>query len=206
MPSLPRSIARIFPSLLLVLMGVLTPASAQEEPSATGEPGEVVFRLDPEASRVTFTLGATLHTVEGSFAVSRGEVRFDPESGDASGEIVVDVTSGDTGKEGRDEDMHKKVLESRQYSRAVFSPARVEGSLPESGSGRITLRGSLGLHGSSHEISIPTEVQVEGDQVEATGTFRVPYVDWGMQDPSKFLLRVDKHVDVTVEAVGTLAR
>lgn len=206
MPSLPRSIARTFLSLLLVLMGVLTPASAQEEPGATGEPGEVVFRLDPEASRVTFTLGATLHSVEGSFAVSRGEVRFDPESGDASGEIVVDVTSGDTGKEGRDEDMHEKVLESRQHSRAVLTPTRVEGSVPESGSGRITLRGSLRLHGSTHEISIPTEVRVEGDQVKATGTFRVPYVEWGMKDPSKFLLRVDKHVDVTIEAVGTLAR
>lgn len=197
---------------LLVLAGLLAPLAAQEGVSeqtgsqAPPKTEDVVFRLDPDASEVTFTLGATLHTVEGSFAVSRGMVRFDPESGEASGEIVVDVTTGDTGREGRDEDMHAKVLESQQFPQAIFTPTRVEGSLPESGSGQVTLHGTLRLHGSSHELSIPADVTVQDNQVDATGTFQVPYVDWGMEDPSRFLLRVDKHVDVRVAAVGSLER
>lgn len=192
----------LLPILLIGLIG-LTAVPAPTEAQDSSAP--IVVRLDPNASTVTFTLGATLHTVEGSFDVTRGEIRFDPESGEASGKIVVDVTSGDTGKEGRDEDMHAKVLESNRYPKAVLTPTRIEGDLPSSGSAKLTLYGTLKLHGSTHKVSIPSEVTVDGDRLEATGSFRIPYVDWGMTDPSKFLLSVDPHVDVTLEAVGTLA-
>ncbi len=144
---------RLLPILAtFLLLGVPAPMTAQESS------GQTVLQLDPDSSKITFTLGATLHTVEGSFNVSRGVIRFDPESGEASGEIVANVASGDTGKKGRDEDMHAKVLESEQYPRAVLTPTRVEGSLPESGSGEVTLHGTLELHGSTHEVSIPTQV------------------------------------------------
>jgi hypothetical protein len=37
----------------------------------------------------------------------------------------------------------------------------------------------------------------------ATTHFVVPYVEWGMKNPSNLLLRVDKRVDVDVIAKGT---
>ena len=178
-------------SLVLLPLGMAAPVRAAER----------TLTLDPAASEVTFTLGATMHTVKGSFAVSEGVVRFDPATGQASGEVVVDLTSGDTGNDKRDRDMHRKVLESDRYPRAVFTPTRVEGDV---GGGEVILHGRLELHGASHEVAIPARVSVQGGRVEATGSFRVPYVDWGMEDPSTFLLRVDEHVDVTVRAVGTL--
>lgn len=190
-----RQIESIVPALLLaaVLAGCAPLGAA-----------EGVLRLDAEATTIAFTLGATLHTVEGSFDLVRGEIRFDPATGEAGGSVVVDVTSGDTGKKGRDEDMHQKVLESSEYPRAVFTPESFDGEIAPDGTSSITLEGTLTLHGSEHPVTLPTEVSVDGDRVEATGGFRVPYVEWGMKDPSKFLLRVDKHVDVTVDVVGRL--
>jgi hypothetical protein len=40
-------------------------------------------------------------------------------------------------------------------------------------------------------------------RLDATGSFSVPYVEWGMKNPSKPFLRVGKAVEVSVDAKGT---
>lgn len=182
---------------LALLLLLCLPAVALQGASLT---------LDPKASKVTFTLGATLHDVEGSFAVREGSITFPPTGGEASGRVVVDVRSGDTGNDGRDKDMHAKVLQSGNHPLAVFNAGRFEGSIPTVGTSRGTLTGTLELRGKKHPVEIPVTLDLEGNRLIATGTFRLPYVEWGMKDPSKLVLRVDKHVDVTLRAVGTLAR
>ncbi len=54
-------------------------------------------------------------------------------------------------------------------------------------------------------MTIQVEIGVEDDQLAVMGSFRVPYVDWGMKDPSVFVHRVEKHVDVTVKVSGRLS-
>ena len=75
------------------------------------------LRLDPQASRVRFDLDALAHTIHGSLRVVRGEVRFDVDTGEAAGEIVVDARSAETGNGSRDRTMHAEVLESHQLVR-----------------------------------------------------------------------------------------
>jgi hypothetical protein len=55
-----------------------------------------------------------------------------------------------------------------------------------------------------HEMTIPIRVNVQNDQMTAKAKFTVPYVAWGMKDPSNLVLRVDKSVDVEVVLIGTL--
>ena len=71
---------------------------------------ETVLEFDPGQTQVNFTLGDILHTVHGTFKLKRGTVKFDPTTGHASGLVVVDATSGNSGSNARDHKMHKDVL------------------------------------------------------------------------------------------------
>ena len=48
------------------------------------------------------------------------------------------------------------------------------------------------------------KVSIDGRTCTATGTFNVPYVEWGLKDPSNFLLHVGKVVTIQMTLVGTL--
>jgi hypothetical protein len=47
-------------------------------------------------------------------------------------------------------------------------------------------------------------LNVTGSAFELTTAFPVPYVAWGMKDPSAFILRVGKQVDIRIHAAGTV--
>lgn len=190
-------------TLLLLLICFAIPSVAIENPTFSGSSVEIEF--NPSKCTVQFTLGALLHTVHGSFKVKGGVVRFDPGSGQASGQIVVDVRSGETGDSGRDRQMHESVLESNRFPEAVFSLDRVKGGVLSNGESQITLHGSLRLHGAEHEVTIPATVKAQNDLITAIARFTVPYVDWGMKDPSNLVLRVDKTVKVEAVFTGKVA-
>ena len=159
------------------------------------------FTIDASRSSVEFSLGAVLHTVHGKFQVKGGNVRFDVATGKASGQIVVDLKSGNTGNQDRDRHMNEDVLQSDRFPEAVFSPDHVTGQIsPE---GQILVHGILRVHGQDHDIAVPAKVTVRERQVSGTANFVVPYVKWGMKDPSTLVLRVNDKVDVKVTLVGT---
>jgi polyisoprenoid-binding protein YceI len=164
--------------------------------------GEQVVTLDTQASAATFMLGATLHDVHGTLALRSGEIRFDPQTGTASGEVLLDATLTETGNAKRDKKMHTKVLESDQYPTIVFEPERIEGELSGSGPSELDLQGTVEIHGDRHPLVLHAVVDVSGEQLTGTTHFVVPYVEWGMKDPSVFLLRVKKQVEVTIDIVG----
>ncbi len=176
--------------MLLVAMSML----AQEE----------VFQLDTAQSHVDFTLGDVLHTVHGKFQLKSGVLRFDPASGQASGELVLDANSGDSGSNARDKKMKKDVLETEKYPTIIFAPEKVTGTLPVSGGSQMQMQGILTVHGQQHAMTLVVPVVVNGNSASAEVHFVVPYVQWGMKDPSTLFLRVGKTVDIDVHAVGTL--
>jgi polyisoprenoid-binding protein YceI len=166
-----------------------------------------VYRLDPASTKVTFLLDAFMHKVHGTAAVERGEVRFD-DSGHAEGEIVVDATSAATGSDGRDKDMHAKVLESTTFKEIVLAVDGFEGRFDPAAPSKVTVKGRLRIHGAEHPISLELALAPASEgadrRLDASTTFTVPYVEWGLKDPSKAFLRVGKVVEVSIDAHGTL--
>jgi polyisoprenoid-binding protein YceI len=181
-----------------ILAGLLALAVAGPPPG----PAERVLVVSPRESRLSFTLDATGHTVHGTVDPPAGTLRLDP-SGRVAGEIVVDLRSARTGNERRDRDMHAKVLETGRFPRAVFRPESLRGPLPGTGTVEVVLAGILSLHGVEHRVEIPARVTVAGARLTADGTLTIPYVAWGLTDPSKFVLRVGKTVEVRLHVAGT---
>ncbi len=163
---------------------------------------EAIFDLDPDKTTVTFTLGDVLHTVHGTFKAKAGHVRFDLASGAASGDFVIDATSGESGNHTRDHKMHKEILESDKYPEIAFTPSKIIGKVAPEGTSAVQVEGKFRIHGSEHDITLSAPVKVSGSALNATLHFAVPYVDWGLKDPSNFVLRVGKEVEIDIFASG----
>ena len=152
--------------------------------------------LDPAASQIHFTLDATGHDVEGQMALKSGRIAFDPATGGASGEIVLDLKSAETGSKGRDKDMHEEVLETGRYPVAVFRAEQIRGTVAPAGPSQVTLDGTLSFHGGDHKMSLPAKVEIQNGHARVDTRLQIPYVEWGLHDPSIMILRVAKVVDV----------
>jgi len=161
--------------------------------------------LDPVATKIEFVLGATLHSAEGSIRVEKGLIEFDADTGTASGEIVIDATSAETGLASRDRNMHADVLESARFPRMVFRPERLEVQRRDATSADVTLRGILDMHGRQLPLALPAKLAARDGRIEIEIAFDLPYVDWGLVDYSNFVLRVDRFVSVKVHGEGVLA-
>jgi polyisoprenoid-binding protein YceI len=167
---------------------------------------DVAFQLDPQHTAVAFTLGDALHTVHGTFHLQHGSLHLDPASKKLSGEIVVDARSGDSGSGMRDRKMQREVLESDRYPEITFHPDRIEGTVLPQGKSSVKVHGIFNIHGSDHEMTVPAEVEMTSDHWTATLHFAVPYVNWGMKNPSTLFLRVSEAVDIDLTAAGTVTR
>ena len=67
----------------------------------------------------------------------------------------------------------------------------------------MQVHGVFVIHGAEHEITVPSQVELAPDHWNLTVHFDVPYVKWGLKDPSTFILRVEKTVDIDLHASGS---
>jgi polyisoprenoid-binding protein YceI len=165
---------------------------------------EIVLTLDPAQSSVHWTVDSTLHTVHGTFGLTRGTVQFEPKTGKASGEIVVSAQSGESGDRSRDARMHKEILESTKYPEVIFRPTQIEGPVALSGNSDVKLHGIFSIHGSDHALAAMVHVEMSPGRWKGSCTFDVPYIAWGIKNPSNFLLKVKPVVSVEMETAGTM--
>jgi polyisoprenoid-binding protein YceI len=166
---------------------------------------QAAVTLDPQNTTVNFTLDASFHTVHGLFRIKSSAIQFDTSSGAASGAIVVDATSGETGNQKRDRNMHRDVLHSQRYPEIVFIPTHVIGKVLAEGESQIQVEGIMKLHGADHPMTLPFDLQSQGTDLHAATHFVIPYVAWGLKNPSNVFLHVADKVEVSVVAKGRLS-
>jgi len=198
-----RRIASIFYFSVTALAAVLVLSALPQHAAPQSPAGGLVFALDPAQSMVHWTLGTTLHTVHGTFALKKGALQLDLSTGKATGEIVADATSCKTDNDSRDKKMHKDVLESARFTDIVFRADRIDGKVASQGESGVQLHGVFLLHGAEHEFTVPVHANLTADHWSATANFSIPFIDWGLKNPSNWLLKVDHAVTVDLDLKGT---
>jgi polyisoprenoid-binding protein YceI len=164
---------------------------------------ESAVDLDPAQTTIEFTLDTTLHAVHGTFKLKSGHIGFDPATGEASGAIVVDATSGDSDNESRDKKMHQQILESQKYPEIVFTPQHVKGAVNPQSASQVEVSGVFRIHGQDHDLTMTFTVQPPaGGKIHASTHFSVPYVQWGLKSANTFPLHASDTVEIEVHGTG----
>lgn len=175
-----------------LLVGLRAPAQQQN------------FTVDPKASQVAFSLNGNGHRVIGTFQVASGTVEFDRTTRSITGLIVVAAASGSSGDASRDTKMNNQVLDVKRYTEITFLPQRYDGQIAPIGDSSIQVSGTFTLHGTPHDLSVPMQIHIYGAALTASAHFAVPYVRWGLKDPSVFVLKVAKDVVIDLTLTGKL--
>lgn len=171
---------------------------------AQSSPSKMTLHFDPAATKINWTLKDILHTVRGTFQLKSGVIMFDEDTGTADGELIVETSSAESGNNARDKRMKKDVLESTKYPEVIFHPEKVIGAVHAGQTQTVTIEGTFTIHGADHPLFLQVETALNDHTLTAKTSFVVPYVAWGMKDPSTLMLRVGKDVQVSVDARATV--
>jgi polyisoprenoid-binding protein YceI len=182
---------------VFALAVLLTPAALAQHQT---------FVVNPNASEVKMTLKTTHEIVNGTFHVQSGSIAFDRSSPKMSGSVIVLAGSGKTGNSSRDKKMNMDVLEVEQHPTVSFEPQTYTGAIAPSGDSTIQVTGIFTLLGTPHEITVPMLVHFDGASATAKAHFVVPYVQWGLKNPSFLFWKADNDVAIDLNLVGTISK
>ena len=160
---------------VITLALILTPAALSQHQT---------FVVNPDVCEVKMTLKTTHELVNGTFHVQSGSIEFGRSTSTMSGLIVVAAGSGKTGNDSRDKKMYKDILKVEEYATVSFEPKTYSGVIAPSGESTIQVTGIFTLLAAPHEITVPVLVHLDGGGATAKAHFVVPYVQWGLKNPS----------------------
>ena len=163
------------------------------------------FTVNPDASEIKMTLNTTHEVVNGAFHLQSGSINFDRTASTISGIVIVAAGSGKTGNDSRDKKMNKDILKVNEFATVSFAPKTYNGTIAASGDSSIQVRGVFTLLGTAHDLTIPMQIHIDGSKVTTKGQFVVPYVQWGLKNPSFLIWKAENNVTIDLNLVGQVS-
>jgi polyisoprenoid-binding protein YceI len=163
------------------------------------------FVVHPDASEVRMTLKTTHELVNATFHIQSGSIEFDRSNPKMSGSVTVLAGSGRTGNDSRDKKMNKDILKVEQYTTVSFAPKTYTGTIAPSGDSTIQVSGVFTLLGNPHDLTIPMQLHRDGSKATARAQFVIPYVQWGLKNPSFLIWKADNDVAMDLNLVGQVS-
>jgi len=159
--------------------------------------GLLAYAQAPEYSisgKVVYAASYGLGRWEGTNTSVRGVVRFDAQTGEASGRVCVDLNRFDSGNPLRDADA-RGVFDVNRYSESCLEVDR----LSQSGEDAV-LTGMLQISGTRRQVRLVGKLTREGNSYRYQGELNTSFSEWNLKRPSLLFLTVDDPVEVRVEA------
>ena len=135
------------------------------------------FRIQPEASEITFRGTSRLMNADGHFGRLSGDVVVDPAvlTG-ARITLTIEAASLDTGIEMRDRHLRSRdFFDVDRFPTIGFESVRIEAA-----GSRATVIGRLTMHGVTREVAVPVDVQITSTALVASGEFVVNRGEYAM--------------------------
>ena len=143
----------------------------------------------------TFT-NQKANTAVGRTAQVTGTLTLDGTSITAV-DVTADLTRLTSDDDRRDGQLQRQAIQTGQYPTSTFKlSAPIElGSVPADGQTiDATATGELTLHGVTKTVQVPIQARLSGDVVTVTGSVEIPFADYGIQQPTSFLvLSIEDH-------------
>ena len=176
-------------------------------------------------SRAEFLSKATLESITGKTRAVTAEFTVDPaDVASATGTVTVDLKSLDTGIDLRNKHMCEHQLETDKYPTAAFALKKVSAlgdtasdsgqaariSLTAGQPAKVTIAGSMTVHGASHDITAPATVTYSpagsegkgkpaGNQMRLETSFPLKLADYAIVRPEFLFMKVAEEITITVE-------
>jgi len=197
-----RNLRRV--ATVACIMGSLLLGSGVEAKPTT-------WTIDPNHSRITFSIRHIFSKVPGNFDTFSGTIQFDPDRpATASTQVEIDAKSIDTKVERRDNDLRgPNFFDVEKYPTLSFTSTGVK----DLGNGTLEVIGNLSMHGVTKPVTLATTVLGSGPatngQVRAgfEATTTIDRKDYGIVwnrplDQGGLLLGDDVVIQINIEAVA----
>ncbi|MCB2056100.1 MAG: YceI family protein [Geminicoccaceae bacterium] len=159
------------------------------------------WRVDHEASRITFTFTQMGAAVEGTFERFDAAITFDADAPeDASVTATIEVDSLATRNGERDEGMKSADwFDVANHPTATFVSKR----FTPAGGDRYDVEGELTIRGRTRSIVLPMTISIDGDRARAAGEATLDRRDFGLGQgdwAGDTVIGFDVPVALTIEA------
>ncbi len=172
--------------------------------SAFASPWNLPLDLSDENTAVTFEVDSTWHLVHGRTSGVAGSIQLNNEQDSSSitGEVRIPVASFETASSRRDEKL-RSVMESTKFSEVVYTISSAEPkctptTVLATAICPIEVKGSLSIHGVTLPWNIPATLRLVGDQYEFKGSSSLRWPEFGVEDPSIFVAKLDPKVKIII--------
>ncbi len=146
------------------------------------------------SSEISFFSSAPMEDIEAHN--KKAQSIFDTGSGEIA--FVVPIKGFQFKKSLMQEHFNENYLESDKYPHAKFE-GNLQGFQPDKpGKQTVTAKGELTIHGVTHSVEVPGEIEMNGSQIKMKAKFPVKVADYDIEIPTIVFYNIAEVVEVTV--------